>query len=235
MQTQMHWIITLLLSLAIWSRAEDIKSGYESVDGDSSSNREPRIFASVDTSEKLKSDLANTYQETGIFEKHKFESSENVKVDNDKLTLPIRSTAKASLKNDVDTTYINVDSRLLEIDSTKYKNNEAIKTTNKESRLHAMRNPASNSKTSDEEAIKRDRESRVVTMQNPVERSENNDDEVIKKDRVARLFALQRTTSRTVIVSSTLLALSTCISQVNGQACIGRKRKRSLHNIDHFS
>ena len=50
-------------------------------------------------------------------------------------------------------------------------------------------------------------------------------------DRTGKLFAFRTSTSRTLIASTTVLALSTCITSVNTVACTGRKRKNISHDF----
>lgn len=46
------------------------------------------------------------------------------------------------------------------------------------------------------------------------------------------LFAFKTTTSRTLIASATVYRLSTCISAVNGVACVGRKKRSVLKDVN---
>ncbi|XP_018016340.1 uncharacterized protein LOC108673073 [Hyalella azteca] len=58
---------------------------------------------------------------------------------------------------------------------------------------------------------------------------ENQQKAVEQGLRNARIFAFRSYTSRTLIVSSTVLALSTCVSSINTVACVGRRRRKRMN------
>ena len=59
---------------------------------------------------------------------------------------------------------------------------------------------------------------------------ENIEDGKRDIEREGKLFAYRTSTSRTLLASTTILALSTCIISVNPVACIGRRKRNILQD-----
>ncbi|XP_071525302.1 uncharacterized protein [Panulirus ornatus] len=71
---------------------------------------------------------------------------------------------------------------------------------------------------------------RLAQTLSPAEESENLDEDLNRREE--RIFAFYTTTSITRLATTTITALSTCLSVLTGTACTGRKKKSAFFNLD---